>query len=102
MAKGKRSKMETSASVLASGGAPAADEDGPEYVSVDVRRISNGYISSHSRKVTGEAPEYKEEFHSKKPTIEEIAGGEARDRATPPGANHLRGAISLLNQKRGN
>lgn len=97
----RKGKMETSSAVLAGGMAPAADEDGPEYVSVDVRRINNGYISTHSKKVSGEAPVYKEEFHSKKPTIEEIVGGEGRDSVTPPGANHLRGAISLLNQKKG-
>jgi hypothetical protein len=98
----KRGKMETSGAVLASGGAPAADEDGPQYVSINVRRISNGYVSTHSRKLAGEEPEYKEEFHAKKPTIEELVAGEPRDKETPPGANHLRGAIGLLNQKRGN
>ena len=98
----RKGKMATSASVLASGGAPAPDEDGPEYCSVDVRRIANGYVSTHSRKVTGEEPVYREEFHAKRPMIEEIVSGESRDKVTPPGANHLKGAISLLNQKRGN
>jgi hypothetical protein len=98
----KRSgKMATSASVLAGGGAPAPDEDGPEYCSVDVRRIANGYVSTHSRKIAGEEPVYKEEFHAKRPMIEEIVSGEPRGKETPPGPNHLRGAISLLNQKRG-
>jgi hypothetical protein len=98
----KRSgKMATSASVLASGMAPAADEDGPQYCSIDVRKIANGYISTVSKKVAGEEPEYREEFHAKRPMIEELAGGEPRDRVTPPGPNHLKGAIGLLNQKKG-
>jgi hypothetical protein len=96
----KKSGKATSAAVLASGMAPAADEDGPEYASIDIRQINNGYVSTHSVKRAGEAPVFREEFHAKKPTIEEIVGGESRDRVTPPGANHLKGAISLLNQKK--
>lgn len=77
---------------------PRGDDSGPSSVSVDVRQISNGYISTHSTTKDGEY-NYKEEYHETRPQIEEIVGGASRDQVAPAGPNHLAGAVALL--KRG-
>ena len=70
--------------------------DGPESMTISVRQIANGFVSTHSREEGGEWHS-KEEYHATRPNIEEMVAGDMEKRnLTPPGANHLRGAISMM------
>lgn len=86
-------KSDTSA--LASAPVPAS-ENGPEYHSIEVRPISNGYVSTHTHSA-GDKYERKEEYHREKPKLEELAGRK-EPRARAP-VNHLKGAVALLQSK---
>lgn len=73
---------------------PVPSDEGPEHVSVDVRKISNGYVASHSRSQDGEY-HHHEEYHKDKPNVKEILGArEPREQRSA--TNHLRGAVGLL------
>lgn len=76
---------------------PSGDEEGPNHVSVNIRKIDNGYISTHSSETDGEY-RTREEYHAKKPTIEEVMG--AGDKIEKGGntGNHLSDAIGLMNR----
>ena len=91
----RRGKEPSSAGVIAQSTVDRSG-DGPESVSISVRQISNGFVSTHSREENGEYHS-KEEYHATRPNVEEMVAGDIEKRAlTPPGANHLRGAIGLM------
>lgn len=79
---------------------PVGDNDGPSSVSVSVRKIANGYVSTHSREQDGNYS-YKEEFHEKKPRIEElVGGGDKIESGMNESVNHLKAAVGLMNRGR--
>ncbi len=93
-----RRKSSSSTAALERASPPAGADDGPSNMSIDIRKISNGYISVHSRMKDGEYFS-KEEYHRSKPTIEELVGaGEATGTEKPERTNHLKGAVSLLSK----
>lgn len=92
-----KSRLSTEALEHIAGAVPAHADDSPEHVSVDVRKITNGFVSTHSRSKNGEYSS-KEEFHAKRPQIEEILGAE-RKRGEVPSVNHLKAATSYLRRK---
>jgi|HubBroStandDraft_1064217.scaffolds.fasta_scaffold45431_2 hypothetical protein len=71
--------------------------DGPTSVSVDVEQIANGFISRHTRVEDGEY-HTKTEYHPTRPAVEEIIAGDIDARRPPAEANHLKGAVALLNR----
>ena len=77
---------------------PEGDEEGPNHVSVTVRKIDNGYISTHSVETDGEYRS-REEYHAKKPTIEEVMGAGDKIEDSKPSGNHLSDAVALLRGK---
>jgi hypothetical protein len=96
----RKSTARTSSVAALRSSPPPAESSGPSSMSVDVRKISNGWISTHSQTKDGEY-EYKEEFHESKPEIEEIVGVGQRtgtEGADAKGTNHLAGAIALMNK----
>lgn len=48
--------------------APPVRRDEPEYVSVTIRKIDNGYVASHSRSGP-KGFEHREVYHAKKPDL---------------------------------
>ena len=94
-----RSKSRLSSEALnhIAGALPGNADDSPEHVSVDVRKIANGFVSTHSRSKDGEYRS-REEFHARRPQIEEILGAE-RKREEQPRVNHLKAATSYLRRK---
>jgi hypothetical protein len=77
---------------------PEGDEEGPNHVSVTVRKIDNGYISTHSTETDGTYTS-REEYHAEKPTIEEVMGAGDKIEDSKPSGNHLSDAVALLRGK---
>jgi len=72
--------------------------DGPDSVSVSVRQIANGFVSTHTRDEDGEY-HVKEEYHATRPDVEELVAGDKLSRDAEPAANsHLKDAITALNR----
>lgn len=98
MARRRRTTRESDTAAVAA--MPSGDEDGPSHVSVDVRKIDNGYVSTHTTMRDG-AYHSREEYHAKRPRVEEVLGAGERPRSgLGEGTNHLRAAVGLMKQGR--
>jgi len=71
------------------------DDDAPTHASVSVRKIDNGYISTHTREEGGDYS-HEERYHSSRPSAEELL----RKRRAPPKVNHMRAAVAQLKRGR--
>jgi hypothetical protein len=93
MARKSRGRLSDAAPVAAMS---PGNEDGPSHVSVDVRKIDNGYVSTHTVMDAGEY-RTREEYHAKRPRVEEVLGvGDRTGSGMDEGPNHLRAAVGMM------